>query len=194
MIFLVCVSVCLLKYKYFKHHIISIIIFIIFGIICDLILNDYTEINGIFFLLEFIKILLAGTNASYFCYQKYMMEKLFYPYWIIAFIPGLVSFTIACIFLIIVLTSPEKENTSAAVFSDFYSFYKQSNVGLIIGKILFDFILHAIMCPLAILVVYYFTPDYILIILQLTIIIQNLIEEPVDKLYCLIFYINNLLL
>ena len=37
------------------------------------------------------------------------------------------------------------------------------------------------MCPLAILVVYYFTPDFILIILQL-------IEKPVDKLYCIIFY------
>lgn len=45
------------------------------------------------------------------------------------------------------------------------------------------------MCPLAILVLYYFTPDYILIILQLTRTIQNLKEESVDKLYCIIFYI-----
>ena len=55
MIFLVCVSIWLLKYKYFRHHIISIIIFLIIGIICDLILDDYEEINGTFFLLDYIQ-------------------------------------------------------------------------------------------------------------------------------------------
>ena len=189
MIFLVCVSICLLKYKYFRHHIISIIIFIIIGTICEIILNDHSNINGTYFLLEFIKIFLAAANASYYCYQKYMMEKLFYNYWTVAFIPGLVTFIIACIFLIAVLCDPEKENTTVPIFSDFYLFYTQSDIGLLIGKIIIDFILHLIMCPLAILVLYYFTPDYILIILQLTRTIQNLMEESVDKLYCIIFYI-----
>ena len=189
MIFLVCISKCLLKYKYFKHHIISIIIFIIIGTICELIINVHSNVDGTYFLLEFIKILLAASNATYYCYQKYMMEKLFYPYWVVAFIPGFETFIIACMLLIIVLCDPEKENTTAPIISDFYLFYKQSDIGLIFGKIIIDFILHLIMCPLAILVIYYFTPEYILIILQITRTIQNLMEQSVDKLYCVIFYI-----
>ena len=153
-IFLVCVSICLLKYKYYRHHIISIIIFIIIRAICEMILTDHSNINGTYFLLEFIKILLAAANASYYCYQKYMMEKLFYPYWTVAFIPGFVTFIIACIFLIAVLCDPEKEKTTVPIFSDFYLFYTQSNIGLLIGKIIIDFLLHLIMCPLAILVLY----------------------------------------
>ena len=189
MIFLVFISICLLKYKYYKHHIISIIIFLIIGIICELILKDDGEINGSFFLIESIKILTAASSSIYCCYQKYMMEKLFYPYWIVAFIPGLVGLIIECLILIFVLSDPKREKSSIQIVSDFYLFYQQSDVGLLIGKILFDFIMHAIMCPLAILVIYHFTPDYILIILQLTRISENLIDVSADKLYCIIFYI-----
>ena len=118
-----------------------------------------------------------------------MMEKLFYPYWIVAFIPGLVGLIIECLILIFVLSDPKREKSSIQIVSDFYLFYQQSDVGLLIGKVLFDFIMHVIMCPLAILVIYHFTPDYILIILQLTRISENLIDVSADKLYCIIFYI-----
>ena len=151
MIFLVCISICLLKYKYYKHHFISIIIFLFFGIICEIILDDYKDINGTFILIKFIRILQAGSNAAYFCYQKYMMEKLFYPYWNIAFVPGVIIFIFASIVLIVALSDSEREYSSLPVIPDFYLYYKQISVGFIIGKILFDFILHVIMCSLDII-------------------------------------------
>ena len=54
MAFLVCITICLLKYKYYIHHIISMIIFLIFGIISDIALDNYGDINVHFFLIKFI--------------------------------------------------------------------------------------------------------------------------------------------
>ena len=50
MVFMILVSICLLKYKYYKHHIISTIIFLIFGIISELALGTYFQDNGKFFI------------------------------------------------------------------------------------------------------------------------------------------------
>ena len=81
MICMVFVSKILLKYKYYKHHLVSIIIFIIFGIICDIILSTYEKLDWTFFLIKLIRIFAVTLDAIYYCYQKYMMEVLFYPYW-----------------------------------------------------------------------------------------------------------------
>ena len=51
------------------------------------------------------------------------------------------------------------------------------------------FILHVIMCPLSILIIFYFSPDFILIIFQLSSFIKNIIINPAEKLYCIVFYI-----
>ena len=189
LVFLLCISICLLKYKYFRHHIISLIIFTIFGIISDILINNYENLNGYFFLIQFMRILEVGVNATYYCFQKYMMEKLYYPYWNIAFVPGVVLFYVSGGLLVYALTDRNKENSSMDFIRTFYLYYKQPGVGVVVGRILVDFISHIIMCPLAILIVYYFTPNFILIVFMLTRITQKLIYASKDKLYCLIFYI-----
>ena len=188
MIFLVVISIYLFKYKYFKHHFISIIIITIFGIIVEILLNDYENMNGYFVLSKFMRIIEVGLNALYYCYQKYMMEKLYYPYWNIAFIPGMIMIFVTFGFLFIALIDSDKENSKIGFISSFYLFYTESDAGTIIAKIFVDFILHLIMCPLNILIIYYFTPNFILIIFMLTRITQNLIDNSTDKLYCIIFY------
>ena len=117
-----------------------------------------------------------------------MMEKFYYPYWNIAFVPGIILLIAAFIFLLIVLIDPDKENSTISFISSFYSFYRDSDAGTIIAKIVADFVLHIIMCPLNILIVFYFTPNFILIVFMLTRITQNLIDNSTDKLYCIIFY------
>ena len=44
------------------------------------------------------------------------------------------------------------------------------------------------MCPLAILIVYYFNPNFILIIFQFSRITKNIINNSKSKLYCLVLY------
>ena len=39
-----------------------------------------------------------------------MMEKYYYPYWNIAFIPGIMMLIFSIILFIVVITNPDKEN------------------------------------------------------------------------------------
>ena len=48
MIFMIIVSFCLLKYKFYKNHVISMIIFLQFGIISELALGTYFKKMDIF--------------------------------------------------------------------------------------------------------------------------------------------------
>ena len=189
MIFMVVVSILMLKYKYYKHHIISIIIFIIFGIICDIYLMDKENINKLFFIIEATKILAAAVEAVFYCYEKYMMEILFYPYWNIAFIPGLLLLGLASVLLILCFVIPDKENTGLDFVIVFYKYFRNNPPGIIIGKVIIVFILHVIMCPLSILIIYYFSPNFILIIFQLSSITKCIMDHPTEKLYCIFFFV-----
>ena len=106
------------------------------------------NIDGVFFTIKFIRLIAVAVEAVFYCYQKYMMEVLFYQYWNIAFIPGMIMIFVTFGFLFVVLIDSDKENSSISFISSFYLFYKQSDAGTIIAKIFVDFILHIIMCPL----------------------------------------------
>ena len=54
MIVLAILSYFMLKYKYYKHHIISMALFIACGISCDLFLDAYEEMKQFTFLINFI--------------------------------------------------------------------------------------------------------------------------------------------
>ena len=188
-VLLICISIFLLKYRYYKHHIISIIVFVIFGIISDIALDNYGTFNGNFFLIEFIKIIEVGIEALNFCYIKYMLEKLYIPYWNVSLVQGIFNFCFFSIIFIIILINKEKENSPIELVSSFYSYFIDTDVGLIIGKEIMEFILYIVMCVLTILVSYYFIPNFMLIIVQLSYISQNIMEKSSDKLYCIVFYI-----
>jgi len=185
MIFMVCISRLLLKYQYFKHHLISILFFIILGIICEIILQNYSNIDKNFILIKFITIINVAVDALYYCYQKYMMEKIYYPYWNIAFIPGVFIFCVGTILLIYILADPLKENSTISIIASFYLYFQEAEPGKTVGRIIIELILHIILCPLSILNVYYFNPSFILIIFQLSTIANNLIKKPTETLYCI---------
>ena len=148
MIFMVCISRLLLKYKYFKHHLISIFFFIILGISCEIILQNYSNIDTNFIVIKFINIINVAVDALYYCYQKYMMEILYYPYWNIAFIPGLFIFGAATVLLLLTFADPLKENSTTPFIASFYSYFQEVEPGIIVGRIIIILILHVILCPL----------------------------------------------
>ena len=67
----------LLKYKYYVHHIISIVIYCILAIVSDFILKNYFILN---YKYIFIPILFILAETMLFVYLKYMMDKLYYHY------------------------------------------------------------------------------------------------------------------
>ena len=188
-IFLIIISILLLKYKYYKHHIISIIIFIALGIVSDVVLNNYEKFDSNFFLIQFIGIIEAGADSLFYCYQKYMMEKYYYPYWNICFVTGIFNFFVSNFYLISFLNDKDKEKSSSYLVYSFYSYFNGEDIGLKIGKIIIIFLIYIIIQPLIILILFYFRPNFLLIILQLSYITQNLMDISANKLYCIIFYI-----
>ena len=137
MILLTIASIVLLKYKYYIHHFIAIIAFIILGAICDGILNYYSEIINYDFLTNFIQFLSLVADVAVFYYQKYMLEKWYYPYWRISFTQGIVLFVFATALFIFVLIDKDKENSEVVIISEFYLYFKETHPGLIIARQLF---------------------------------------------------------
>ena len=164
MIFLICISISFLKYKYFKHHIISLIILILIGIIF-IFYNIFRKYLKEEYILPFIlRIPHAVLDAIYRCYQKYLMEKFYYPYWNIALVPGIILFPIALVFFVL------------QIKDEFFEFNIKRNFlgNFIIFKIVLPLVFNFIICPLTIMTVYYFSPDYILIITILANISENI--------------------
>ena len=150
MICLTIVSIFLLKYKYYKHHILSIIGFVICGNACDLILGYYPHILDSGATLMIIKIIGVIFDVIFFNVQKYMMEVLYYPYWRINITLGITLFCATTIILIYVLID---KNSNVAFVVNFYQYFKY-NAGLIIGKMLLSTITFSIFTTLCILNIY----------------------------------------
>ena len=186
MICLTVVSVFLLKYKYYKHHILSIIGFVICGNACDLLLEYYPHILDSGPALMIIKKIGVIFDVIFFNVQKYMMEILYYPYWRINIILGITLFCVTTIILIYVLID---KNSDVAFVVNFYKYFEY-NAGLIIGKILLSTISFSIFTTLCILNIYYFNPNYFIINFQLSKFVLTLIDsENQKKFYCIIFFL-----
>ena len=134
MLLLTVASIILLKYKYFIHHYISIAGFILFGNFSDILLKYYPQVIEYGAVINIVQILSIIVDVIYYYYQKYMMEKLFYPYWKISFTLGVSLLLFPTILLIYVLV--EKGNTDPILINgkDFYSYFRNEDVGLKIGK------------------------------------------------------------
>ncbi len=190
MILLTIASIILLKYKYFIHHIISMAGFILFGNFSDLLLGTYTELIKFGAVPIFIQIFGVISDVAYYYYQKYMMEKLFYPYWRISFAVGigLVLFTTALLIYILVLK--EKANPFIVNYQRFYSYFNGNDIGLKVLKMILNYISSVISTILYILNIYYFSPNFILISFQFNKFVDVLInEKDYKKYFTIIFFV-----
>ena len=183
MILLTIASIILLKYKYFIHHIISMAGFIIFGNISDLLLEAYSQILKFGALPIFIQIFGIISDVIYYYYQKYMMEKLFYPYWRISFTLGIGTALASTGILIYVLVMKNNANSFIFNSNNFDSYFNNKDVGLKVLKIILTYIFSVFSTILYILNIYYFSPNYILISFQFTKFLDVLINEKDVKKY-----------
>jgi len=183
MILLTVASIILLKYKYFIHHIISMAGFIIFGNVSDLLLDTYTQVLKLGALPIFIQIFGIISDVIYYYYQKYMMEKLFYPYWRISFTIGVGLVFFATAMLIYILVMKDNANPLIANAKNFYSYFSNNDVGLKVLKMILTYIFSVLSTILYILNIYYFSPNFILISFQFTKFVDVLINEKDFKKY-----------
>ena len=187
MILIIILSKYILNYKFFKHHIIAIIFFIFFGIICDIAITQYKDMYnmGVY---NFIDILVIIGNSIYYICIKYLMEKLLLQYWNIALASGLFYFVLGVLFLSFILTN---KSSSIEFVKSFYNSIENGNLLLLIIKQILIIIIQFFNFTFILLTSYYFEPCFILISYQFSKFFHVIVETP-EKAYCIIFLLFQL--
>ena len=155
------------------------ILFIITSLGSDLIVGYFNLKIKTKFLAIIINYIYILTDCMIICYEKYIMEKLYYSYWNIYFAMGIVLLGVAIISTIVILILGE--GTNITFVKGFFNYFKTIDAGIIIGKELITFILYFIQCSLFITTLFYFNPEYILISLQFSKLTKFLIDKSNDK-------------
>ena len=186
-IFITVTLIILLKYKFYMHHYLSIIFFIILTVSIDLILNNYSFLSNKDFLEHFVNIVCILSKIIYLCYIKYMLFKSHY-FWNIMLFLGIMLLIINSIILLFIILSP-KENTISFI-KDFWDYFDNVPKGIIISKCIINFLLQFIYSVFEIFTIFYISPLFLLITYTLSkmfFILTN--EYDYTKYICIIFFI-----
>ena len=189
LIFICIVSVLLLKYKYFKHHNIAIIIFVLISLGIDLILDKFTELferGPLFIILSLVLVVLDSIDYGY---QKYMMDVLFHPYWSIPITIGIINFVIFGTLIVVCLKTGKEDSFESGnmMFISFYKYFEEVSVATIVVKHILGLILNFGLNLLRTLTILYFTPDFILISFTISRIINIVMDT--ERYECLALFV-----
>ena len=150
----------LLKYKYYVHHIISMVIYCILAIVSDFILKNYFILN---YKYIFILILFILAETMLYVYLKYMMDKLYYHYAEIVLYWGIIG--VICKIVIygsIIITEYKKEENT--FLNDFLNYLKTTKVVIIIFyQGVYFLTISAIYIVLIIVMIFYLQPNHMII-------------------------------
>ena len=177
---------CLLKYKYFIHHYLSIVLIFISAIAMDLLLDNYSSIikkNILNILPELLGIISGTANL---CYIKYMIDRQYHHYWNIKFAVGCNLLLICIIFLMMIVLPKKNDQTNFA--PNFFPYFQKTSLGLIISKVFVQIIIFFIFHVLHILTIFYLSPEFVLISQILMKILTIVVKEGNNKYICLIFF------
>ena len=111
-----------LKYKYYLHHIISLIIIVILSLIMDLIIGNFKQTNT-YLLISSILYFLA--TIFLYTYYKYLIEKKYYHFTDISFILGIFDSFLFSLSLGIVLIEQKIKGTYKLIFQFYESYQKK---------------------------------------------------------------------
>ncbi len=166
-----------LKYRYYIHHIISLIIFCMFSIIIDLILQNYQkgliELPLMKIIMDSFSIVLEIIN---FCYEAYMLNSLYYHFWTLSFSLGLFLFFLNSMTLIVILIIGDPNGEKNFINNFFH--YFEIEVGYIILRFFIEFILYGIFSQiLRLLVLENLTPNHMLISYEISKLSNVLIKS-----------------
>ena len=128
-------TLLVMKYKYYMHHIISLIIFIILSIIIDGMLKriQYISIEGILAQIAYTII-----ESTYYIYIKYLIDVKYRYYWNILFFIGISSLVIDSLTFIILFSIKQSTNDPEILTNlDYYSI---DNIGNIIIRFIVEFL------------------------------------------------------
>ena len=139
-IFVTTIAYFLLKYKFYIHHVISIIALVILAVIIDLLLGNYF---GVSIPLVIITIFYILTDSIYYSYCKHLIEKKYYYFMDILFIIGIYDFILYTVSFTIILLTQKINGTYKLIFQ-FYDFYNNYGTWNMTSSFLVSLILHGV--------------------------------------------------
>ena len=171
----------LLKYKYYIHHYISMIIYCALGIIGDIILGSYSIMNYTFIYIYLIYFI---NDVMIFCYMKYMMDKLYYHYSEVLLYWGITGF-ISKFFIYLGLIIHEYEaNIDEGFFSEIKTYFTEANIFVIIFFQFFYFIFYGgVYFLLIILMLFYLRPNHMIVTDELNVFAGLIFYKERDNKY-----------
>ena len=180
------ITFILLKYKYYAHHIIFMIIFCASGISNDIILDNYSKLNYDYLFIYIIYIII---DITLYCYLKYMMDVLYYSYIELMILNGIIGLVIK-LSLYIVIIIYEHINDIEIFVPNLVSYLNETNIFIIIFFQFFYFILaNGIHFLLTLLILYYLKPNHMIIADEIDVYSFLIFyEERSNKYYTLISF------
>ena len=124
-----------LKYKYYIHHIISLIVFLILSIIMDLILENFVSLQFNFIIYL---IILSIVEVIDYCYIKYMMDVKYHSLYNMIFFRGISEFFSTMIIFSVLLIIKFESNDDT--FLKELSEYDKSKIGKLVIRIVLGII------------------------------------------------------
>ena len=162
-----------LKYKYYIHHKICIMIIVIICISLDFLFSNYFHSN-IYTIISSIFLILS--DSILYSYLKYLIEFKYYFYLDILFISGIFSFFWNSLSLSVTILI-NKVKGSNKIFFEFYDFYNTKGIWIVIIRFLYGLIVNGFISDiLEIIILDKLTPNYIIICYEIGKIPLNIIN------------------
>ncbi len=181
----------LLNYKYYIHHMISMFIYCVLGIIIEIILENFTRIG---YKYVYIYIIYIINEVLIFCYLKYMMDKLYYPiteiiiyYGICGLIAKIIIFSGKAIY--------QYKNDIDGIIDGIKTYFEETNVFVIIFfQFIYILLDGALDYILVILIIYYLRPNLLIITDEIN-VLEGIIlfEDNPNRFYTLIPFVFQIL-
>ena len=170
----------LLKYKYYIHHMISLIIFFILGITNEFIMKSYFIIKYNYFYVYIYSVVI---EVSVFCYLKFMMDKLYYQYMEVLFYWGLTGLIEKLIILTGKLIYEHKNNIDGIIYDINVYFAETSVLAIIFIQFLYDLVVNAFDNLFLMLVLYYLRPNHLIFSDEMSVFFRIILYQDRENKY-----------
>ena len=159
-IFISLVTYFILRYKYYIHHIISIVLITIIYLAFDLLLDNF-EYTGLLPLFNQIIYVLADTLL--YSYFKYLIEVKYYYFLHVLCISGIMDLFFQIVTFLVIFIS-QKVNNSKEIYFQFYELYYDSGIWYMIERFLFGLVFNGFIAGiLEFAIMIKLSPNFILI-------------------------------
>ena len=182
----------ILRYKYYIHHYISMIIYCVLGITCDFVLKTFFELSYDYTYLFIAYII---NDVLIFCYIKYMMDVLYYQYTEVVIYWGITGL-LSKLLIYTSLSIHEYANNIEGTLYNINIYFTETNILVIIFFQFFYFIfIKGVYYLLIILMVFYLKPNHTIITDEILVYTRFIFydENKENKYYTIIPFVFQIL-